>query len=419
MSTRVSKLSNGLRIVSEAMPQLETASVGLWVDVGARHEAREINGVSHLLEHMAFKGTERRSAQAIAEEIEAVGGHLNAYTSREHTAYFAKVMKDDTPLALDLLADILQHSVFDDEELARERAVVMQEIAQSHDTPDDIVFDFFQETAFPDQPLGWTILGPAEGVAALSRDDLAGYMSAHYSAPRMVLIGAGRLDHDRLVELAGAAFDRLPPEHSARKAPARYAGGDYRGSRDLEQVHLVLGFDGIPYGDPDFYTGQVLSTLLGGGMSSRLFQEIRERRGLAYAVFTFSSAYTDGGVFGVYAGTAPGEVAELIPVMAEEMTKVERAVTEEEMARTRAQLKSALLMSLESSSARCERLGRQMLIFGRPIPVEEMIAKIDAISGADVTRVARRIFAGSRPTVAALGPIDKVEPYDRIAGRFG
>ncbi len=419
MSTRVSKLSNGLRIVSEAMPQLETASVGLWVDVGARHEAREINGVSHLLEHMAFKGTERRSAQAIAEEIEAVGGHLNAYTSREHTAYFAKVMKDDTPLALDLLADILQHSVFDDEELARERAVVMQEIAQSHDTPDDIVFDFFQETAFPDQPLGWTILGPAEGVAALSRDDLAGYMSAHYSAPRMVLIGAGRLDHDRLVELAGAAFDRLPPEHSAPKAPARYAGGDYRGSRDLEQVHLVLGFDGIPYGDPDFYTGQVLSTLLGGGMSSRLFQEIRERRGLAYAVFTFSSAYTDGGIFGVYAGTAPGEVAELIPVMAEEMTKVERAVTEEEMARARAQLKSALLMSLESSSARCERLGRQMLIFGRPIPVEEMIAKIDAISGADVTRVARRIFAGSRPTVAALGPIDKVEPYDRIAGRFG
>ncbi len=419
MSPRVSKLSNGLRIVSETMPQLETASVGLWVDVGARHEAREINGVSHLLEHMAFKGTERRSAQAIAEEIEAVGGHLNAYTSREHTAYFAKVMKDDTPLALDLLADILQHSVFDDEELARERAVVMQEIAQSHDTPDDIVFDFFQETAFPNQPLGWTILGPAEGVAALSRDDLAGYMSAHYSAPRMVLIGAGRLDHDRLVELAGAAFDGLPPEHSARKAPARYAGGDYRGSRDLEQVHLVLGFDGIPYGDPDFYTGQVLSTLLGGGMSSRPFQEIRERRGLAYAVFTFSSAYTDGGIFGVYAGTAPGEVAELIPVMAEEMTKVERAVTEEEMGRARAQLKSALLMSLESSSARCERLGRQMLIFGRPIPVEEMIAKIDAISGEDVTRVAHRIFAGSRPTVAALGPIDKVEPYDRIAGRFG
>jgi predicted Zn-dependent peptidase len=295
----------------------------------------------------------------------------------------------------------------------------MQEIAQSHDTPDDIVFDFFQETAYPDQPIGWTILGPAERVATLSRNDLAGYMSAHYCAPRMVLVGAGRIDHDHLVKLAGAAFDKLPPKHSARKAPARYTGGDFRRSRDLEQVHLVLGFDGIPYGDPDFYTGQVLSTLLGGGMSSRLFQEIRERRGLAYAVFTFSSAYTDGGLFGVYAGAGQGEVAELIPVMAEEMTKVERAVTQEETDRARAQLKSALLMSLESSSARCERLGRQMLIFGRPIPVDEMIAEIDAISVEEITRVARRMFAGSRPTVATLGPIDKVEPYDRIAGRFG
>jgi len=418
VTTQVSTLANGLRIVSEDMPQFETASVGVWVDVGARYESAEINGVSHLLEHMAFKGTKRRSALAIAEEIEAVGGHVNAYTSREQTAYYAKVMKEDVALAVDILADILQHSTFAEDELERERAVVVQEIAQAHDTPDDAVFDQFQETVYPDQPLGRSILGPAVQVANYSRQVLADYMARHYSAGRMVVVGAGRLDHERLVELAAEAFDSLPGEDATNGFQADYQGGDSRIARELEQSHLVLGFDGIAYGDDDFYTVQLLSTLLGGGMSSRLFQEIRERRGLAYAVFSFASSYTDGGVFGVYCGTGPDKLSELTPVIADELLKVCRAVTAEEVDRARAQLKAGLLMSLESSSSRCERLGRHMLIFDRSIPIEEMVAEIDAIQAEDVVRVAARIFSGSRPSLAALGPIADLENYDRVAERF-
>ena len=418
MTTEISTLANGLRVVSEDMPQLETASIGVWVDVGARYESADINGVSHLLEHMAFKGTKRRSALAIAEEIEAVGGHVNAYTSREQTAYYAKVMKEDVALAVDILADILQHSTFAEEELERERAVVVQEIAQAHDTPDDVVFDQFQEIVYPDQPLGRTILGPAAQVENYSRAVLADYMARHYRAERMVVVGAGRIEHEALVELAGNAFDALSNANSSNGLTAKYEGGDGRASRELEQVHLVLGFDGIAYGDPDFYTLQLLSTLLGGGMSSRLFQEIRERRGLAYAIFTFASSYTDGGVFGIYCGTGPDNLSELTPVIADEILKVCDEVAAQEVARARAQLKSGLLMSLESSSSRCERLGRHMLIFNRPIPIEEMVAEIDAITAEDVVRVAARILRGSRPSLAALGPVGNLENYDRLAERF-
>ena len=418
VTTEVSTLPNGLRVVSENMPHLETASVGVWVDVGARYENTEINGVSHLLEHMAFKGTERRSALEIAEEIEAVGGHVNAYTSREHTAYYAKIMKEDVGLAVDILADILQHSVFAEDELERERAVVIQEIAQAHDTPDDVVFDQFQEIVYPDQPLGRTILGPAEQVANYSRDVLASYMARHYSPERMVVIGAGQLDHESFIDMVGSAFVDLPSAQPAVDLTANYQGGDVRTPKDLEQAHLVLGFDGIPYDDDDFYTVQLLSTVLGGGMSSRLFQEIRERRGLAYAVFSFASSYVDGGVFGVYCGTGPDKLQELTPVIADELHKVCGEVSDGEVARARAQVKSSLLMSLESSSSRCERLGRQLLIFGRAIPIDEMVAEIDAITVQDVVRVAERIFKRSRPSLAALGPVSGLEAYDRVAERF-
>lgn len=419
MTTQVSTLMNGLRVVSEDMPQFETASVGVWVDVGARYENAEINGVSHLLEHMAFKGTKDRSALDIAQEIEAVGGHVNAYTSREQTAYYAKVMKEDVALAVDILADILQHSTFSEEELERERAVVIQEIAQAHDTPDDTVFDQFQETVYPNQPLGRSILGPAAQVANYSREVLANYMGRHYSAGRMVVAGAGRLEHDRLVEFAAEAFDSLPRDRATNAFQADYQGGDSRAFRDLEQSHIVLGFDGVAFGDADFYTVQLLSTLLGGGMSSRLFQEIRERRGLAYAVFSFASSYTDGGVFGVYCGTGPDKLSELTPVIADEFQKACRTVKPEEVARARAQLKAGILMSLESSSSRCERLGRHTLIFGRSIPVEEMVAEIDAIQAEDIVRVAAQIFNGSKPSLAALGPISELENYERVAARFG
>ena len=418
MNVRTATLASGLRVVSDPVDHVETASLGLWVDVGARCETEETNGLSHLLEHMAFKGTARRSARDIAEEIEAVGGHLNAYTSRETTAYYAKVMKEDVPLALDLLADILQHSTFDADELERERAVVIQEIAQVNDTPDDLVFDRFQETAYPDQPIGRSILGPPERVRGYSRDALAAYMGAHYRAQHMVLVGSGRVDHEALIAGAEAAFAALPDGPVAAPAAAVYAGGDCRIARDLEQAHLLVGFDGIAYDDPDFYTLQVLSTLLGGGMSSRLFQEVRERRGLAYSVFTFSSSYADGGVFGVYAGAGEGDLAELVPVMADEMIAACEALSEDEVARARAQLKAGLLMSLESTQARAERLGRHMLLFGRPLPIAEMIGRVDAIDSGAVRRTAGRILKGCRPTVAALGPIGRLESHDAIAARF-
>ena len=418
MNVRTARLANGLRVVSDPVEHVETASLGLWVDVGARCETEETNGLSHLLEHMAFKGTERRSARDIAEEIEAVGGHLNAYTSRETTAYYAKVMKEDMPLALDILADILQHSTFDADELERERAVVIQEIAQVNDTPDDLVFDRFQETAYPDQPIGRSILGPPERVGGYTRDALAAYMGAHYRAARMVLVGSGRVDHDALVAGAEAAFTALPEGAAAAPVAAVYGGGDCRITRDLEQAHLVVGFEGIAYNDPDFYTLQVLSTLLGGGMSSRLFQEVRERRGLAYAIFTFASSYADGGIFGVYAGAGEAQLAELVPVVADEMAKACVDASEEEVARARAQLKAGLLMSLESTQARAERLGRHMLLFGRPLPVAEMTSRVDAIDCEAVRRTARRILEGCRPTVAALGPVAKLESHDAITARF-
>ena len=299
----ITTLASGLRIATATMTNVETASVGVWVDVGARYEAAEVNGVAHMLEHMAFKGTQQRSARGIAEAIENVGGQLNAYTSREQTAYYARVLADDVPLAVDLLADILQHSVFDEEELARERGVVVQEIGQVRDTPDDLVFDQFQETAFPGQALGRSILGPPEVIAAMPRTALIDYMARHYGPKRMVLAAAGKIEHARVVELGERLFGELPAASDDQGEPAEYRGGERREERDLEQAHLLLGLPAFAYTDDDFYALQVLSAMLGGGMSSRLFQEVREKRGLAYSIFSFASCYRDTGFLGIYAGT--------------------------------------------------------------------------------------------------------------------
>ncbi len=419
MSVRTGTLANGLRVVSESIEHLRTTSVGVWVDAGARHETPEQNGVAHLLEHMAFKGTERRSAQAIAEEIEAVGGHLNAYTGREQTAYFARVLANDVPLAVDLLGDILLNSTFEAGELEREREVVIQEIAQTHDTPDDLVFDRLQEVAYPEQAIGRSILGTAERVAGHGRARLKGYMDLHYRSPRMVLAAAGAVDHDELVGLAEVAFDGLAGAAEVDAESAAWQGGDWRENRDLEQAHLALGFDAVSYHDDDFFPLQMLSTILGGGMSSRLFQEVREKRGLAYSVFSFSSAYVDGGLFGVYAGTSPESLTELVPVICEEIGKLTARIGEEEIGRARAQLKAGLLMSLESSAARIEQIGRQILIFGRPLSSDEVIAKFDAVDAAALARAAARLARVDRPAVAAIGPIDRLESYADIAARFG
>jgi predicted Zn-dependent peptidase len=399
------------------MDAVETVSLGVWVDVGTRHEPAQINGVAHLLEHMAFKGTERRSALAIAEEIEAVGGHLNAYTSREHTAYYAKVLKEDVPLAVDILADILQHSVFDAEELDRERAVVLQEIGQANDTPDDIVFDLFQERAFPDQPMGRPVLGRPEIIQSVSRDAVANYLRRNYAAPRMVLAAAGKVEHEALADHAMRAFAHLPHESAAETQPARYVGGDKREHRDLEQVHIVLGFSGVSYADPEYYAASVLSTALGGGMSSRLFQEIREKRGLVYSIYSFAHGYRDGGIFGVYAGTGPDEVVELMPAMCDEIARIGEGLDPAELKRARAQLKAGILMSLESTSARCEQLAQHLLVYDELLDPRDIVQRIEAVDDAAVRRVASRITQ-ARPTFTALGQIGRLEHFDRISARF-
>jgi predicted Zn-dependent peptidase len=415
---RVTRLDNGLTVATDVMGGVETAALGVWVGVGTRHEPREINGVAHMLEHMAFKGTARRSARDISVEIENVGGHLNAYTSRENTAYYARVLAEDVPLALDIIADILQYSTFDEVELARERAVVLQEIGQAEDTPDDIIFDRLQATAYPDQALGRPVLGTTEIVGSMSRLAIRDYMRRNYGAESLVLAAAGRVDHDRLVELASAAFVDLPRTGPALAEPARYVGGDFREARELEQLHLVFGFPGVGYVDPDYYASTVLSTLLGGGMSSRLFQEIREKRGLVYSIYSFASSYVDGGMFGIYAGTGAGEAREIVPLICDEVVKVADDVEEEEVARARAQLKAGILMGRESSSSRSEQLAQQLLIYGRPLSLEEIVARVEAVDAAQVARVARRLVAGPL-TLAALGPIGNVEAYERITARLG
>jgi predicted Zn-dependent peptidase len=417
MTTQLSTLANGLRVATDRIDTVDTVSLGIWVDVGTRHESAEINGVAHFLEHMAFKGTRRRSALAIAEEIEAVGGHLNAYTSRESTAYYAKVLKEDVPLALDILSDILQNSTFEPEEIERERAVILQEIGQANDTPDDIVFDHFQECAYPDQAMGRPVLGTPEIIRKIERETVIGYLRNHYGARRMVLAAAGHLDHDRITVLAEALLGGLPAQQPVTSEPARYAGGDSREQRGLEQLHLVLGFPGVVLGDPDYYAASVLSTAFGGGMSSRLFQEIREKRGLVYAIHSFVHGYRDGGLFGIYAGTGEAEAAELVPAMCNEVIRLDDGLTPVELNRAKTQMKAGLLMSLESTSARCEQLAQHLLIHGTPFDPLEIVERIEAVDDDAVRRVVSH-WRAAPPTLAALGPLSRLEEFDRVRLRF-
>jgi len=418
MSIRITTLDNGLRVVTDTMSHVETVALGVWIAAGARHESAQRNGLAHMLEHMAFKGTRRRTARGIAEEIETVGGSLNAYTGRETTAYHATILKEDVALAVDLIADILLESTFVEEEMSRERGVILQEIGQALDTPDDIIFDRFQEVAFPGQPLGRPVLGTEETVTSISRDDLFAWLRARYHGGRMVLSAAGAIEHERFVELAAKAFARVPKSGDVTAPlPARYEGGDRRDADDLEQVHLLIGTEGLSYLDPDIHAAAVFSTLFGGGMSSRLFQRIREERGLVYSISSFSSSYRDGGLFGIYAGTGAESLAELVPMVCAEFTSVADTLQESEIQRARAQLKAGVLMALESTHARCEQAARHLLTYDRVIPHAETVARIEAVDHAAVQRVARRLLAG-KPSVCALGPVEGLETYDSITARL-
>ncbi len=404
---QLTRLPSGLTIVTERMDRVETVSFGAYVGTGSRNETAEENGVSHFLEHMAFKGTETRSAAAIAEEIEAVGGHINAYTAREQTAYYVKVLKEDTALAADIIGDILTHSTFEPEELERERGVILQEIGQANDTPDDIIFDHFQTAAYPSQPIGRPVLGFEDGIKSMPRSTLTGYMKRHYAHSNVVVAAAGNLEHAAILELVGKHFSDLPANPPPAMVDAIYKGGEFREERDLDQVHIVLGFPSVGFGDPDYYPTLLLSTLLGGGMSSRLFQEVREKRGLVYSIYSFSAPYVDGGLFGIYAGTGESEAEELMPITLEELRKVQSQVTEAELHRARAQVKASLLMSLESTGSRCEQLARQIQVFGRVVPTAETVGKLNAVTPDDIQRAAARHFKAV-PTLAALGPAGRV-----------
>jgi predicted Zn-dependent peptidase len=398
-------LSNGFRVVTERMPGLQSASIGVWVAAGGRDERPEQNGIAHFLEHMAFKGTKTRSPVQIAEAIEDVGGYMNAYTSREVTAYYARVLGADVPLAMEVIADILRNSTLDERELEVERGVILSEIGQALDTPDDIIFDWLQEKAYPEQPLGRTILGPAERIQNFQRADLARFVRENYGPGQMILAAAGDVDHAAIVTLAETLFGDMKPVAQELAGVAKFVGGESRVEKVLEQAHIALGFESPDYRHPESYVAQVYASALGGGMASRLFQEIREKRGLCYTIFAQAGAYTDTGMTTVYAGTAGEQVADLARITIEEMKRAAEDFTEEETARARAQMKAGLLMGLEGPSSRAERMARMIQIWGEVPPLDQVVEKIEAVTRADLRRYAE-VMAEKAPMALALyGPV--------------
>ncbi len=419
MTVRLHTLPNGFRIATEAMPGLKSAAIGVWVLAGGRHERAEQNGIAHFLEHMAFKGTARRTALEIAEAIEDVGGYINAYTSREMTAYYARVLEDDVGLALDVISDILLNPAFSPDEIEVERGVILQEIGQVLDTPDDIVFDWLQEAAYPNQPLGRTILGPEERVQAFGKADLKRFVREHYGPGQMILCAAGAVDHDAICRAAEEVFGHLAPIRApALIQPAAWRGGERREIKALEQVHFALALEGPDYRDPAIHTAQIWATAMGGGMSSRLFQEIRENRGLCYTIFAQAGAYEDTGLTTIYAGTSAADVVELVDLTVGEMRRAADDMSDAEVARARAQMKAGMLMGLESPSNRAERLARMLSIWGRVPPVEEQIARIEAVTTRDVRDYAGRMAGGTGTALALYGPAEAAPSLDALRERL-
>ena len=414
---KLTTLDNGLRIVTQTMPSLETVSMGIWNYVGGRDETEKINGVAHLLEHMAFKGTTSRSALEIAETIENVGGDINAYTSKEITAYYVKLIAEDLPLGINILMDILQNSTFAEEELNRERGVILQEIGMYLDSPDEMIFDYWQEKAFPNQPIGRSILGKTDIIKNISREEVKKFMLSHYNPKKMIISAAGKIDHDEFVESIKQACINLPKGESDNREKAIYKAGEYREQKKLEQIHLLLGFEGIDYHHEDYYSLMIYSSLLGGGMSSRLFQEIREKRGLVYGISSFSSSYTDTGIFGIYSGTGSEQIQELLPVLCEQLNKTPDSISEKEINRGKAQLKASLMMGRESAFRRCESAARQLLVFDRIIEPSETITKINEVNIESVKKIAKEIL--KKPlTISSIGPIEKLEKLELIQSRL-
>jgi predicted Zn-dependent peptidase len=414
---RISTLSNGVTVATETLTNVKTASVGIWVAAGSRHERDDEHGLSHLLEHMAFKGTTRRSARRIAEDIENVGGEINAATSTEFTNYSARVLAEDTGLAIDVLGDILTDSVFDPKELRREINVVLQEYASIEDSPDDVVNDAFMERAFAGQAIGRPILGRPETIRRFDPEGIRAFIAREYTPGRMVLAAAGAVEHERVVEAAEAALGALP----AREAPAcpiaTYTGGEERLKRRLEQANVVLGLPGVSFRDPEYFPMHIFAHALGGGLTSRLWHEVRETRGLAYAIDAFHWPFSDCGLFGIGAGTADRDLAEVIEVSTATAREAAEGLEADELARAKAALKVSLLAALETPGGRIERAARQLLAWGRIIPPEETVAHVDAVT-VDAVRAAGRQALSGPLTVAAIGPIRSLPPAAEIAAAF-
>ena len=414
MQPEMSVLKNGLRVVSLNYPQYETVSLGIWVHTGSAYEQLKNNGISHFLEHMVFKGTASRSAIEISEEIENVGGQTNAYTSREFTAFYAKMLKEDAPLAVDVLSELIMSPQFPHDELVKEQEVVVQEIKQTYDDPSDIVFDYMQSAAFANQAMGRPILGTAELVRSFGAKELRDYMHTNYAAENMIFCAVGNVNHQELVKLVEEKMSGLQAKTSFTPDKQIYTGGYYAEKRDTEQAQVVLGFDGFSYADERYYDAMLMSTILGGGMSSRLYLEVREKRGLVYSIYSFPTFYTGAGFTGISAATDNEQVNKMLPIITDEIKKItENKVSEIELKRAKAQVKAAILMSLESSSVISEKLARQQLLFNRSVPVSETIAKIDAVNVQGIQDVAQQIFS-TKPTYALVGNIDGHLEYDEI-----
>jgi predicted Zn-dependent peptidase len=409
----ITQLANGFTVATERMPEIATATLGVWVGTGSRHEIAHEHGLSHLIEHMAFKGTTRRSARQIAEDIENVGGDINAATSVEYTSYTARVLGETIDVALDVLGDILIHSTFEAGELAREKGVILQEYASVEDTPDDLVYDAFMETAYAGQPIGRPILGTPETVRSFDEATIRAFLAREYAPGKMVLAAAGNVDHGRIVETAERLFGGMPAAAIREPEAGRYSGGERRLPRKLEQANLVLGLPGLSFKDPGYYATHLFAHILGGGLTSRLWHEVRENRGLAYSIDAFHWPFSDTGLFGVGAGTAGADVAELIDVTLATMRQATQDVSEVEMVRAKAQMKVALLTALETPGGRIERIARQLLSWGRVVPSDEIVLKVDALSTDEVREAGRRLLQGA-PTLAAIGPIKGLPSLARI-----
>ncbi|MBP3546853.1 MAG: insulinase family protein [Alphaproteobacteria bacterium] len=414
MQPEITVLKNGLRVASFYYPQFETVSLGIWVNTGSAYEPENLNGISHFVEHMVFKGTKSRNAFQISEDIENVGGRSNAYTSREFTAFYAKMLKNDAELALDVLSEMMTCPSFLEEELIKEREVVVQEIKQTFDDPSDIIFDYMQAQAYQNQAMGRPILGTPELVRSFGSKELRAYMNSNYAANNMVVCAVGNIKHDDFVKMVENKMSLVPQHSSFSIDKQKYYGGYFAEKRDNEQAQIILGFDGFKYADEHYYSSMLLTSILGGGMSSRLFKEIREKRGLVYSVYCFPNYYTGSGFTGISAATDREQINEMMPVMIDEIKKMtNEKVSAEELVRAKSQMKAGMLMSLENSSAVAEKLARQLLLFNRYMLVDEMVEYIEAVTADDILKTAQKIFA-TKPTYTLVGNIDNHISYEEV-----